>query len=379
VGRVLFVHSSNDMFGADRILLQVVDAAITVGLDPEVWLPDDVAPGAEGLDVRLRRRGATVRILPLPILRRRELRPLRLPGLLLRSLTAWARIARLRPSVVYCATSATLLVAPLARAAGVRRVILHDQEIWSGAEARYLGLLARFCTEAVAISAAAALSLRGPIRARTVTINNGVPDQPDPAPIPSSSAPLGFLVASRWNSWKGHGTLLAAWDSLEPPPGLLTIAGSPPEVGIAVDVESLVAHLRHPESVRVVGQVSDITSLLDANDYLVVPSDEPEPFGLVAIEAFSRYRPVIGTDGGGLAEIVEDGHDGLLVPLRDPVALASALRACSRETATRLGLAARSHYLDDYSLHRFADQFQDFWRGVADVSAPATSRQRQRA
>ena len=381
MGRVIFVHSSNDMFGADRILLQVVDAAIATGFEPEVWLPDDVVAGPAGLDSQLRDRGVDVRILPLPILRRRELRPLRLPGLLWRSLKTWARLRRERPRVVYCATSAVLLVAPLARAAGVRTVILHDQEIWSGAEARILGFLARSCTSAVAISAAAADSLRGPIRGRAVTMPNGVPDRLDPAPAPivNSSEPLTFLVASRWNSWKGHGTLLRAWDSLEPAPGVLVIAGSPPEVGLAVDVEALVRGLRHPESVHVVGQVSDITGLLDASDYLVVPSDEPEPFGLVAIEAFSRYRPVIGTDGGGLAEVVANGRDGILVPLRDPVALASALEQCSRDAATELGHVARASFVANYSLERFSADFEGFWRCIADGSERPVVREGQRA
>lgn len=367
--RVLFIHSSNDMFGADRILLQVAEAASEVGLVPEVWLPADIAAAPEALDAQLRARGFEVRILPLPILRRRELRPLRLPGLLWRGIRTWAQLVRSRPAVVYCATSAVLLAAPLARAAGVRTVILHNQEIWTGSEARLLGFLARFCTGAVAISDSARRSLVGPIGARSVTIANGVPDRlaPPPAPVAAGTAPLSFLVASRWNSWKGHATLLAAWDSLTPPPGVLTIAGSPPEVGIAVDVEAIVAGLRHPESVKVVGQVSDITPYLDAADYMVVPSDSPEPFGLVAIEAFSRYRAVIGTDGGGLAEVISDGVDGILVPLRDQQALAAALDGCSRDSARTLGMAARASYVANYSLERFSAEFQAYWRSVTAV------------
>ena len=370
--RVIFIHSSNDMFGADRILLQVVDAAMAVGLVAEVWLPADVVAAPDSLDAELRGRGVTVRILPLPILRRRELRPLRLPGLLWRSVRTWGRIVRARPAVVYCATSATLLAAPLARAAGVHAVILHNQEIWAGSEARLLGVLARFCTRAVAISESARQSLRGSVRARSVTIANAVPDRviPPAAPIEQHGGPLRFLIASRWNSWKGHGTLLAAWDSLEPPPGHLTIAGSPPEVGIAVDVEAMVAQLRHPESVNVIGQVSDLTACIDATDHMLVPSDNPEPFGLVAIEAFSRYRAVIGTDGGGLAEVVENGVNGILVPLRDAEALAAALAACSWESARSMGLRARESYVANYSLERFSREFQDFWRGVTTRPRP---------
>ena len=368
------------MFGADRILLQVIDAAVKVGLVPEVWLPTDVAGAPDTLDAELRGREIVVRIVPLPILRRRELRPTRLPGLAWRGITTWARLLRTRPAAVYCVTSAALPAAPLARAAGVRTVILHNQEIWAESEARLLGLLARFCSRAIAISEASRRSLVGPIAARSVTIENAVPDRlPAGAQIENVSAPLRFLVASRWNSWKGHATLLAAWDSLEPAPGILTIAGSPPEVGIAVNVDELVATLRHPDSVSVVGQVADITPLIDANDYVVVPSDNPEPFGLVAIEAFSRYRPVIGTDGGGLAEVISHGRNGFLVPLRDSDALATVLRNASRPAARELGIAARASYASDYSIERFSAEFEAFWRTVAGNGAGELTAAREHA
>ena len=57
----------------------------------------------------------------------------------------------------------------------------------------------------------------------------------------------------------------------------------------------------------------------------VVPSIWPEPFGIVVIEAMTAGRPVIGTNIGGIADIVLDGETGLLVPPRDPDALSSAM------------------------------------------------------
>ena len=123
--------------------------------------------------------------------------------------------------------------------------------------------------------------------------------------------PLRFLVASRWNAWKGHRTLLEAWDT-DVFAGVLVIAGSAPTVGEGVDVPRIVAGLKRPESVEIVGQIDSIFDVLDDVDALIVPSDKPEPFGLVAIEAFSRGRAVIGSAAGGLLEIVDDGVAGRL-------------------------------------------------------------------
>jgi glycosyltransferase involved in cell wall biosynthesis len=353
------------MFGADRILLQVVRSLLEApGLSAEVWLPSDVEAGEDSIERELRGLGVTVRVLPLPILRRKDLTPRRFPGLVWRTIRLTARLARTRPYIVYCATSAALLAAPASRLAGVPFVILHIQEIWSGREAATLGLLARACTHAVAISESARASLVGRIRSRAITISNAVPDHatPPPAPIARGAGPLQFLIASRWNSWKGHETLLTAWDARDASPGELTIVGSAPEVGISVDVEGLVAGLRHPESVRVVGQVSDVIPYVDAADVMLVPSDEPEPFGLVAIEAFSRYRPVIGTNAGGLAEVVASGEDGILVPLRDAEALAAALYGMDRNSARKMGIAGRVSYENTYSIDRYLAEFARYWQ-----------------
>ena len=64
---VVLVHSSNDRYGSDRVLLQVVETLADRSI--EIWLPDDL--GDDGpLSSTLRARGHAVRVLPLPILRR---------------------------------------------------------------------------------------------------------------------------------------------------------------------------------------------------------------------------------------------------------------------------------------------------------------------
>ncbi|WP_165070198.1 glycosyltransferase family 4 protein [Marisediminicola senii] len=361
---VVFVHSSNEMFGADRMLLHVVDTlAGHPDLTAEVWLPADVERSADSVQQHLEERGVTTRVLPTPILRRRYLTPAHLPGLIARTATLWWRLLRARPAIVYCATSAALLAAPVARLAGSPRVIMHMQEIWSPSDARVLGTLASACTDIVAISTESASSMPGRLHRRVTTIVNAVADRatPPPTPVDETVGPMRFLVASRWNSWKGHATLLAAWDSLDTPPGQLVIVGSPPELGTAVDVVGLVAALRHPQSVTVVGQVTDTIEWIDRSDVVVMPSDDPEPFGLVAVEAFSRRRPVIASAGGGLGSIVTPGVDGLLFTNRSVAELADALASIDRPRARRMGEAARATFVDRYAIDRFSRQFGELW------------------
>ena len=85
-----------------------------------------------------------------------------------------------------------------------------------------------------------------------------------------------------------------------------------------------------------------VAAALDAATLLVLPS-RSEGMGRVVIEAFARARPVVGTRVGGIADLVEPGVNGLLVPPGDRTALADALVELlnDRERAADLGLAAR--------------------------------------
>ena len=62
-------------------------------------------------------------------------------------------------------------------------------------------------------------------------------------------------------------------------------------------------------------------------DVVVHTSTAPEPFGRVIVEAMLARRPVIASDAGGAAEIIEHGHSGLLIRPGEPQALAEAVGA----------------------------------------------------
>jgi glycosyltransferase involved in cell wall biosynthesis len=75
-----------------------------------------------------------------------------------------------------------------------------------------------------------------------------------------------------------------------------------------------------------------LRSLIAAADWVVMPSVWWENAPLVIQEAFQHRRPVIASAIGGMAEMVRDGIDGLLVPPDDPGALAAAMRRAAEET-----------------------------------------------
>lgn len=360
-GPLVFVHSSDELYGADRMLLAMVEAARQDPRVPalEVWLPTDLEHPAPELSLCrvLEGRGVTVRHLDLPVLRRAYRTPAGLARLAGRARGLLAALRRTRPATVYCTSSATLLAAPVARLAGVRHVVGHVQEIWSRADLAALGLPARACHALLAISRAATGSLPDALARRTTVVPNGSPDPGPPVLLDGRTGPLRFVVASRWNGWKGHATLLAAWDAARCP-GTLVVLGGPPASGERTDVPALVDALAVPGSVEVVGEVADPSPWFVGADVVVVPSDRPEPFGLVATEAMARARPVLASAGGGLLDIVTPAVDGWLFPPGDADALAEVLRRLDRSEVTAAGAAARRTYEERFTEAAFADRWR---------------------
>jgi glycosyltransferase involved in cell wall biosynthesis len=355
---MVFIHPSDELYGADRILLDLF-AALTPDERArcEFWLPTDVPHGPRVLCAELEALGAIVRHVDLPILRRSYRSPGTLLRLVVRAGSTFRLLWKSRPRLVYLTTSATYLCAPLARLARVRRVIGHKQELWSRGDARILGPFARACHRLIAISSPVRDNLPGSLRGRAEVVLNATREPGHYQSLAGRDGPLTFVVASRWNAWKGHRTLLAAWDRADSP-GTLVVLGGPPPSGEAVDVMSIVAGLKRPETVTIVGEVPDIGPHLDAADVVIMPSDDPEPFGLVAIEAFARGRPVIGSAAGGLADVITDGRDGWTFPPRDASALAEVFARLHRPQVEEAGAAARATYVAKFT----ADRFTADWR-----------------
>jgi glycosyltransferase involved in cell wall biosynthesis len=109
----------------------------------------------------------------------------------------------------------------------------------------------------------------------------------------------------------------------------------------------------------------EVSRRLDSARALVLPS-YPEGLGRVALEAFARGRGVVGTDGGGIPDIVTHEHDGLLVPPHDTRALVAALRRVLEDHAfaARIGAAARETY--DARWHQTPADFAQAYRDLVE-------------
>ncbi|MBV8695764.1 MAG: glycosyltransferase [Ktedonobacteraceae bacterium] len=122
-----------------------------------------------------------------------------------------------------------------------------------------------------------------------------------------------------------------------------------PEIG---ELQKLAAELGVTHHMRFIGnrQAAELCNYYSAAD-VAVTTPWYEPFGLTPLEAMACGRPVIGSAVGGITYTIKDGETGLLVPPRDPAALAICLRQLLTQPALclQMGLAARRRVEQEFT------------------------------
>jgi glycosyltransferase involved in cell wall biosynthesis len=183
-------------------------------------------------------------------------------------------------------------------------------------------------------------------------------------PKPYAGAEPRFLCVGRLIPIKGHVVLLRAFRQVldARPDARLDIAGR----GVLEHgLKDLARELGLGEAVRFLGHVSPVQEAIENSLAVVVPS-LGEGFGMVALEAMERGRPVIAASIGGLEDLVREGETGLLVPSGEAGPLAEAMLALANDPAraTAMGQAGRARAIARFPEDRCAErteQVYDYW------------------
>jgi glycosyltransferase involved in cell wall biosynthesis len=161
-------------------------------------------------------------------------------------------------------------------------------------------------------------------------------------------ASVKIVAAGRLHVKKGFDVLIRAVGKLRSWDFDVTceIAGEGDE---RADLEALIKELDLDPCVKLIGWTDDVAGFLATGDLFAFPSHQ-EGFPLTLLEAMSVGLPVVATEIDGPGEILKEGVNGRLVPDDDPDRLGEALGELisDRETAIRLGAAARTLVLDEY-------------------------------
>jgi starch synthase len=169
---------------------------------------------------------------------------------------------------------------------------------------------------------------------------------------------------------KGLPVLLRAAEQIDPAAQLVLCAGQADTAELQAEVTGLVDRLRASRSgvIWLPGMLAkpEVIQILSHATVFVCPS-EYEPLGIVNLEAMACGSAVVASAVGGIPEVVADGETGLLVPVGDEAALASAIDALIRDPAraAELGARGRQRAVAEFSWDTIAAQTAQLYEELA--------------
>lgn len=379
---ILFVHQSAELYGSDKVLFSLV-----TGLDRQRFRAIVVLPAEGALTDALRAKGIAVHVVPLVRLGRATWSLgglLRLPRETFRSLRAInAALCNRSVTIVHSNTLAVLSGALWAKWQRIPHVWhVHEMIVHPKIVRVFFPWLLRLLSERVPCNSHATRQLllesQPRLAAKSLTIWNGL--DRDVSPVDESvkanfRRKLGLkpddvlvLLMGRINRWKGQTLLVDAAAQLRQT-GLnnvhfLIVGSVPPGQGhFLTELQKKILWNKSSEYITIMDFQQDIWPLWDACDIAVVPSTEPEPFGMVALEAMAAQKPVIAAGHGGLLDIVIDGVTGLLITPNDATSLATAIISLAQDGAKRnqMGLNGRVRLQEVFSLQRYVSSFEQLY------------------
>jgi glycosyltransferase involved in cell wall biosynthesis len=393
---ILFVHASDDLYGSDVIILEIVKRLDRAKFYPIVVLPDDVKHVGL-LSRELAAAGIEYHHLPILILRRRYLKPQGLfHAVKCAVIGTWAlrKLIRQREVRLIHSTTLSVLAAPLAAWVTRTPLISHVQEILIDPQIirKALHAIARYSSDriiCISDSVKAHILEDQPNAAKILeVVRNSIPLPAEPnRTIEEMRNELGLAedlpvagMIGRVSPWKGQEIFVRAAAILRSE----GIACQFVAIGGVFDNErqhldrlnETIRSLDLENMVKIEGFRKDARELIAAFDVFVLPSILPEPFGLVVAEAMATGKPVIATAHGGPTEMVVEGETGFLIPPNNPYALASAIKnlLAHPEEAAKLGRAARKRFLEHFEMREYVQKIERLYEAtLASQKLPKAS------
>lgn len=374
---ILFIHQSADLYGSDKTLLLLLSK-----LDKSRFNPIVVIPLDGPLKEELEKENIKVIVGPVLKLYRKMFTPKNILLFLKQIKKAVSILDELNREykfdIIYSNTLAVLLGMVYAKKRKIKHIwhvheiIVHPKKI----AYVFPKLLNKYADVVVCNSKATMNNLilrEKELANKTLVIHNGLKPLRDDY-VKISREDLGlekddFIITliGRINRLKGHkwllNTLISNFKSNKNIK--LLFVGSPVQGQeyYLEEIEEIIKEKNLDNSVKILGFKKDLRPILNLTDILVVPSIEAESFGLVALEAMLAKKPVIGSNHGGLTEIIIHNETGFLVEPNNERELAVAIQKLlnNKELREDFGTKGYNRAIKEFSEEKYVNSFESLF------------------
>ncbi|MDR6917754.1 glycosyltransferase involved in cell wall biosynthesis [Pseudomonas sp. 3296] len=183
--------------------------------------------------------------------------------------------------------------------------------------------------------------------------------------IPESAKVL--LFVGRITPDKGIKELVSAFGEIVSKDNNIFLVLVGPFESVGEDIVRQVKDVNIRKNIKKVGYSDEPEKYMALADLLCLPSYR-EGFGTVVIEAAAMGTPTIGTDIYGLTDAIVDGETGVLVPVRDAVALEKAILSTlsNAPLMSAMGAAARDRARNDFGANNCSDLLINEYKGFSN-------------
>ncbi|UTX36520.1 glycosyltransferase family 4 protein [Ligilactobacillus salivarius] len=371
---ILYLHAGAEMYGADKILLELV-----TGLDKSKFHPIVVLPNDGILKDKLIENGIETYVVHYPILRRKYFN---LKGIINYGLSYFGKsneIVKLlknkKIDIIHANTTAVLEGIYLKKKLKCK-LIWHVHEIIlkpAIINKTISYLIGRYADKCVAVSKAVKKHLidsKFVDEDKVEVIYNGVDTErfnPNVENkylykewnIPDEAIKVGMI--GRVNAWKGQNDFLDAAEGLLKKYSNLYIfivgsafAGEEWRVD---ELKKKIADSQNKDRIIFSEFRTDTPEIHSFFDVLVLPSTNPDPLPTVVLEAMGCGTPVVGYNHGGVTEMVVSGETGLLAEVKNSKDLERKIQQVLESDYRLMGQKAHDRAVKNFSEHSFISNF----------------------
>ena len=377
--RILYLHAGAEMYGADKVLLELIK-----GLDRQEFEAHVILPNDGVLVEALRQVGAQVSVLDYPILRRKYFNPkgiadyIRSYNFYAKQIALYAREHNI--DMVHNNTAAVLEGIYLKRKLKLPLIWhVHEIIVKPKAISDFINMLmGRYADKIVTVSQAVANHIKqSPFikDSQVEVIYNGV-DNAVYYPMDASSIREKFDIAQdalvigmigRVNAIKGQNDFIEAVEPLleknEKVVAFLAGGVFPGEEWRLEELDKRIASSSVVSQIHRIDYYDKTSELYNMFDIFVLPSIKPDSLPTVVLEAMACSKPVVGYNNGGIAEMVVDDKSGYLVKPNRPQELSNAISLLldSSEKREKFGRVGYQRQKELFSLESYIKNFSEFY------------------